>query len=78
MPDDRPNILILMADQLKATALGLYGNRDVPTPNLERLAESGILYRRHYVAAAVVCSVESCLLDRHVPAQHWRGATTRS
>ena len=51
MPDDRPNILILMADQLKATALGLYGNRDVPTPNLERLAESGILYRRHYVAA---------------------------
>ena len=51
MADDRPNILILMADQLKATALGLYGNRDVPTPNLERLAESGILYRRHYVAA---------------------------
>ena len=51
MPNDRPNILILMADQLKATALGLYGNRDVPTPNLERLAESGILYRRHYVAA---------------------------
>ena len=51
MPDDRPNILILMADQLKATALGLYGNRDVSTPNLERLASSGILYRRHYVTA---------------------------
>ena len=51
MPDDRPNILIIMADQLKATALGLYGNRDVSTPNLERLAESGILYSRHYVTA---------------------------
>ena len=51
MPDDRPNILIIMADQLKATALGLYGNSDVSTPNLERLAESGILYSRHYVTA---------------------------
>ena len=51
MPDDTPNILIIMADQLKATALGLYGNADVSTPNLERLAESGILYNRHYVVA---------------------------
>lgn len=51
MPDARPNILIIMADQLKATALGLYGNPDVSTPNLERLAESGILYNRHYVVA---------------------------
>ena len=51
MADDRPNILIIMADQLKATALGLYGNPDVATPHLERLAESGILYSRHYVTA---------------------------
>ena len=51
MADDRPNILIIMADQLKATALGLYGNPDVATPHLERLAESGILYNRHYVTA---------------------------
>ncbi len=51
MTDDRPNILILMADQLKATALGLYGNPDVSTPNLERLADSGIFYQRHYVTA---------------------------
>ena len=51
MPDDRPNILVLMADQLKATALGLYGNPDVSTPNLERLADSGIFYQRHYVTA---------------------------
>ena len=40
-----------MADQLKATALGLYGNPDVSTPNLERLADSGVFYHRHYVTA---------------------------
>ncbi len=51
MPKKRPNVLILMCDQLKATALGLYGNPDVSTPNIERLAAHGILYSRHYVTA---------------------------
>ncbi len=40
-----------MCDQLKANALGLYGNPDVVTPNLERLASAGTLYERHYVTA---------------------------
>src|SRR3954462_15942319 len=34
-----------MTDQQKATSLGLYGNPDVRTPALERLAQDGILYR---------------------------------
>ncbi|HEV2125730.1 MAG TPA: sulfatase-like hydrolase/transferase, partial [Chloroflexota bacterium] len=35
----------VMTDQQKATSLGLYGNPDVRTPALERLAASGVLYR---------------------------------
>jgi arylsulfatase A-like enzyme len=34
-----------MCDELKATALGLYGNPTLHTPSLERLARQGILYR---------------------------------
>lgn len=41
---DRPNIVVIMADQLKASALGLYGNPACPTPNLERLARSGVAF----------------------------------
>jgi arylsulfatase A-like enzyme len=51
MPNPQPNVLILMCDQLKAGAIGLYGNADVKTPNLERLAAKGALYQRHYVTA---------------------------
>ena len=43
---ERPNILVIMTDQQKATASHLYGNVDCVTPNLERLAQSGVLYEQ--------------------------------
>ncbi len=39
-----PNVLVIMADQMKATASHLYGNEFCRTPGLERLAESGTLF----------------------------------
>jgi arylsulfatase A-like enzyme len=45
---DRPNILVVMTDQQKASAIRMYGNPDVPTPSLERLAASGIRYDQCY------------------------------
>ena len=49
--DLRPNVLIIMSDQLKANALKLYGNCDVKSPNIDRLASKGTTYKNHYVAA---------------------------
>ncbi len=40
-----PNLLVIMPDQLRATALGLYGSSPLETPHLEALARSGVLYR---------------------------------
>ncbi len=37
----RPNILIILPDQVPAHELGAYGGRNVPTPNLDRLAKQG-------------------------------------
>src|SRR3954447_15407191 len=45
-----PNVLVIMTDQQKATSLGLYGNPDVRTPALERLAQDGVLYRYAFTA----------------------------
>lgn len=45
-----PNVLVIMTDQQQATSLGLYGNPDVRTPALERLAARGLLYRHAYTA----------------------------
>ena len=42
------NILIVMADQLSAMALGCYRNADVKSPNIDRLAAEGVLFDAAY------------------------------
>ena len=44
----RPNIVLIMADQLAAHALSLYGNTVCKTPNLERLAAQGTVFNNCY------------------------------
>jgi hypothetical protein len=44
----RPNILFLMADQLRGDCLGADGNRVISTPNLDRLAGTGARFRCAY------------------------------
>jgi choline-sulfatase len=44
----RPNIMLIMADQLAAHALSLYGNTVCKTPNLERLAAQGTVFENSY------------------------------
>jgi choline-sulfatase len=43
-----PNILLIMADQLSASALPCYGHRLVQAPNLQRLAGEGRVYDNAY------------------------------
>jgi len=42
---DRPNILVIMTDQQRATASHLYGNSFCQTPAMARLADEGVLYQ---------------------------------
>ena len=44
----QPNILLIMADQLAAQALSLYGNTVCKTPNLDQLAASGTVFKNAY------------------------------
>jgi choline-sulfatase len=45
---DRPNFLILMADQLTARALPAYGNRIARTPHIDALAAAGVVFDSFY------------------------------
>jgi len=42
MPTSRPNLLWIMADQLRAQALGCNGDPNARTPNLDRIAAEGV------------------------------------
>ena len=44
----RPNILFLFPDNMRAQAMACMGNPDVRTPNLDRLAAEGILFRQTF------------------------------
>jgi N-sulfoglucosamine sulfohydrolase len=48
---ERPNVLLIISDDHTAAHVGCYGNPDVKTPNLDRLAAEGIRFDRFYVAA---------------------------
>ena len=41
---DRPNIVLIMADDLGWKDLHCYGNEKLDTPNLDRLAQQGLLF----------------------------------
>lgn len=47
----RPNILFIITDQQSATAMSCAGNSDIHTPNMDRLAAAGVLFRNAYCAA---------------------------
>ena len=50
---DRPNIVFLLSDDQTTYSLGCYGNNDVSTPNLDRLAADGMAFDRHYNTTAI-------------------------
>ena len=50
--DQRPNILLVMADDLGWTDLGAYGG-EIETPNLDALAQQGVLFTDFH--ASVSC-----------------------
>ncbi len=53
--DDRPNFVIMVADDLGYGDLGSYGHPTIRTPNIDRLADEGLRFTNGY-AAAPVCT----------------------
>jgi uncharacterized sulfatase len=53
--DERPNILVVIIDDMGVHQTGCYGSRFYETPNLDRLAGEGIVFDQAY-ATAPVCS----------------------
>ncbi len=62
-----PNVILLMADQLRADALGFAGNPIVRTPNLDRLAARGVIFEQAYVQCPVCMASRAALHTGRYP-----------
>jgi arylsulfatase B len=58
----RPNILFIVADDLGYGELGSYGGKEIPTPNLDRLAAEGLRFTQGYVTASFCAPSRAALL----------------
>lgn len=58
----RPNIILIMADDLGWGDLGCYGQKVVPTPNLDRLAAEGMRFTQAYAGCSVCAPSRSVLM----------------
>ena len=64
-----PNIIFILADDLGWTDLGCYGNKFNETPNIDKLAENGILFTRAYAACPVCSPTRASILTGKYPAR---------
>ncbi len=58
----KPNILFLLSDDHSYPYLGCYGNKDVRTPNLDRLASQGMRFDRMFVGCPQCVPSRACLM----------------
>ena len=87
--DKRPNILVILADDLGYSDLGCYGS-EIHTPNLDKLAQEGVRFN-HFYNASRSCPTRASLLtglyqhqagigrmtfDAHLPG--YRGTLSRN
>ena len=70
---ERPNIVLIVADDLGFSDLGCYGG-EIETPNLDRLAGNGLRFTQFYTNAKCAPSRASLLTGLY-PAQATEGGT---
>ena len=71
LPDEpiRPNVVLLMADDLGYGDLACYGNSRIKTPHLDQLAAHGIRFTSFYAAAPVCSPSRAGLLTGRTPSR---------
>jgi arylsulfatase A-like enzyme len=66
MAGERPNVILMMADDLGWGDTGFNGNKKIRTPHLDAMARAGLCFTRFYAASAVCSPTRgSALTGRH-------------
>lgn len=68
-PGERPNVLLIVVDGLPAWFLGSYGNKEIFTPHLDRLAQTGTRFLNHIACTPAAALSRATLLTGRTPMQ---------
>lgn len=63
----KPNIVLFLSDDHTAADCGAYGSREVRTPNIDRLAKEGVLFRRAFAASPTCMPSRAALFTGLMP-----------
>jgi arylsulfatase A-like enzyme len=69
-PDDSPNVILIIADQMRGDAMSIMDNPNARTPNLDRMAESGVLFENFYTNNPVCVPTRISFFSGQYPHEH--------
>ncbi|MHC4437439.1 MAG: sulfatase-like hydrolase/transferase, partial [Planctomycetota bacterium] len=58
----RPNIVFLLTDDQSYLSLGCMGNKQVKTPNMNRLGEQGVIFDAHYDTTSICMASRATIM----------------
>ena len=71
---EKPNIIIILTDDMGFSDIGTFGGQFVPTPHLDQLAKEGTKYTQYYSAAPICSPSRTSILTGMFPAE-WNFTT---
>lgn len=70
VPQQRPNIIFLLTDDQRWDAMGAMGNPIIQTPEMDKLARQGIMFRNAYVTTSICAVSRASILSGQYMRRH--------
>ena len=70
MRPDQLNVVVITLDTTRWDRIGAYGDRAAATPNLDRLADEGVLFEQAIAAAPLTLPAHSTIFTGLLPPRH--------
>lgn len=67
---DKPNIVVILADDLGTHELSCYGGKNLQTPNIDRIANDGVRFTNAYASCAMSVPLRASLFTGLYPVSH--------
>lgn len=68
--DSRPNIVVIIADDLLSSELSCYGGQNIDTPNIDRIAREGVRFTNAYASVAMSVPIRASMYTGLYPTRH--------